>query len=92
MRKVHELKVWPEYFQAIIDNKKKFELRKNDRGFQVGDTLVLKEFEPGGSKFSGREAEVKVTYAIYGPAWGLPADICVLSIEKSKPAAENEGE
>ena len=42
----HELKIWPEYYKAINDKIKKFEIRKNDRNFKVGDQIVLREFEP----------------------------------------------
>lgn len=42
----HELKCRPEYFQRIVSGQKTFEVRKNDRNYQVGDTLVLKEFDP----------------------------------------------
>jgi hypothetical protein len=42
----HELKCWPEYFHAIRSGRKKFELRKDDRGFAIGDLLVLREFIP----------------------------------------------
>lgn len=34
-----EKKVWPEYFQTILDGKKKFELRIADFECNVGDTL-----------------------------------------------------
>ena len=39
----HELKTWPEYFEAVKDGTKNFELRKDDRGFKAGDHLVLAE-------------------------------------------------
>lgn len=42
----HVLKTWPEFFRAIVDGKKTFEVRKNDRGFQTGDVLHLREFDP----------------------------------------------
>ena len=39
--KTHELKILPEYFKAVEDGTKTFELRKNDRGFKLGDLLQL---------------------------------------------------
>jgi hypothetical protein len=46
MSKTHELKTWPECFQAIKRGQKTFDIRENDRNFQVGDILVLREFKP----------------------------------------------
>ncbi len=40
----HELKCSPEFFKSVFDRDKNFEIRKNDRGFNVGDMLLLKEF------------------------------------------------
>lgn len=40
----HVLKVSPDYFDALYDGSKTFEVRRNDRGFQRGDTLVLWEY------------------------------------------------
>lgn len=42
----HELKLHPRYFNRVADGTKTFEIRKNDRDFQVGDRLLLKEFDP----------------------------------------------
>lgn len=41
----HILKVAAPYFDAIVDGSKTFEVRKNDRGFQKGDTLTLWEYD-----------------------------------------------
>lgn len=41
---VHELKTWTNYFQLVASGEKKFELRKNDRGFLTGHELLLREY------------------------------------------------
>lgn len=46
MKTEHELKCWPEYFARIGTGQKTFEIRRNDRDFQVGDILILKEYDP----------------------------------------------
>lgn len=43
---IHELKIWPQYYCRVADGSKTFELRNNDRGFQVGDEVVLREYNP----------------------------------------------
>ena len=40
----HHLKIKPEYFQAVINGKKPFEIRLNDRDFKQGDRVILEEY------------------------------------------------
>ena len=56
----HVLKIEPEYFNAVISGNKTFEIRKNDRDFCVGDTLVFKEWD--GFKFTGRTTIRTISY------------------------------
>lgn len=79
----HDLKTWPEYFGAIERGEKRFELRKNDRNFQAGDLLRLREWNPSEEKYTGREMTVTVTYLVQGK-FGIPADLCVMSIARSE--------
>lgn len=46
MANVHYLKTWTSYFQDAKKGIKPFEVRKNDRNYQVGDTLILEEYDP----------------------------------------------
>lgn len=41
----HELKILPPFFEAMVDGRKNFEIRKDDRGFQAGDTVTLREYD-----------------------------------------------
>lgn len=66
----HRLKTWPEYYQALIDGRKTFELRFDDRGYDVGHVLVLDEFDVT-KGYTGRTSEWSVTYLLRGVAFGL---------------------
>lgn len=41
----HSLKTLPEFFEAILAGTKTFEARYDDRGFGVGDMLMLCEYD-----------------------------------------------
>lgn len=44
---IHELKTWPPYFDDVASGVKTVELRReDDRNFEVGDTLILREWDP----------------------------------------------
>jgi len=77
----HELKIWPEYFKAVVEGRKTFELRKTDRPFAVGDTLNLREWDPVSESYTGQSASVIVTYLLRGGRFELPGDLVVLGIQ-----------
>lgn len=58
----HELKILPTYFRSVLRGDKTFEVRKNDRNFQVGDKLILKEWDNG--EYTGNILEKNVTYIL----------------------------
>lgn len=76
---MHELKCWPGPFQEIWDQRKRFEVRKNDRNFKVGELLHLREWGPETKRYTGRYVVAMVTCLLQGE-FGLPPDICVLGI------------
>jgi ASC-1-like (ASCH) protein len=65
----HELKTWPKYYEAVQNGLKPFEVRKNDRDFKFGDTLVLKEWDQFSEKYTNREFTVTVTYILDDPTY-----------------------
>jgi len=75
--KVHELKCWSAYFIAISEGRKRFEIRVNDRDFQEGDLLLLKEWDLAGEMLSERP---RATYT------GNEQLVRVLSVQRGERA------
>ena len=61
---IHALKIEPEYFEAIKNREKTFEVRENDRDFSVGDYLALNEYLADTGQYTGRGIIVKVLYVL----------------------------
>ena len=59
---VHKLKSWPVFFQPVKDGDKRFEIRINDRDFEVDDQLCLEEWDPKVEAYTGQWALLPVTY------------------------------
>lgn len=78
--KTHALKTWPDVFQEIVDGVKRHEYRRNDRDFQSGDHVLLREFDPVSETYSGREVLAQIAAISYGPEWGIPEGYAVFSI------------
>lgn len=50
----HVLKSWPEQFQEVIEDRRSFELRVDDRDFATGDTVILAEYDRERDVHTGR--------------------------------------
>lgn len=61
---IHELKENTEFFEEVISSCKKFEVRKSDRPFHVGDLLALNEYDSKGKRYTGRSCLVKIEYIL----------------------------
>lgn len=87
MVKYHELKTDSEVYRAVINFKKTYEIRFNDRYFLEGDYLLLKETYNTGEEmksgkplqYTGNECLVKVTHILSGPIYGLKEGWVIMS-------------
>jgi hypothetical protein len=85
---IHKLKCVQPFFNDMKDGIKKFDMRKNDRGFQKGDLLIQEEFDPedveeADKGYSGKAFVVRVDYILSDYA-GLQEGYCVMGVTKTK--------
>lgn len=84
---IHYLKIKEEYYQAIKDGLKTFELRRNDRNYHVGDLIIFKRIVYSRGEVLTKGSEMldiyKIDYILKNvPEYGLDNDYCILSISK----------
>lgn len=60
----HDLKILPEYFEAVLSGVKTFEIRFNDRNYAVGDILVLREFDSYSGQYTGRKVRKTISFLL----------------------------
>ena len=60
----HELKILPEYYSAVKEQRKTFEVRKKDRDFKVGDSVILREYDIYTDRYTGRRWYGDITYIL----------------------------
>lgn len=93
--KVHELKIKEEYYKEVALGRKTFELRKDDRDYEVGDLIKFNKglFNP--YKYDGKSDMVEeyyprpedtlfqITYILRNvPEYGLDKDYCILGLKR----------
>ena len=85
----HKLKTWVRFFEAVESGEKNFEVRKNDRGFQTGDILVLEcwDNDKHSYVFDYRQAPPKlrkirkrISFLLQGGMFGIEPGYCVLGL------------
>lgn len=69
---IHDLKTWPEHFRDVRAGIKTAELRLNDRNYQPGDILVLREYDPQSGEYTGEVETRRVTHVLSGEQWLQP--------------------
>ena len=83
MSKIHCLKTWPVYYQAIVEpdvlKRKTVEVRKDDRDYQVGDCLILQEYDPDKERTTGETTTRVVTHILRGQPFA-PVGYVVMSL------------
>jgi hypothetical protein len=88
MIKCHVLKLESEFCDAVESGEKTFEVRINDRGFQVGDHIKFKAVFNGKEIFhSINDKDYEITYIIHG--WGLKTGYVALAIKDTDPQKKN---
>lgn len=83
--KLHTLKIKEEYYGEILKGSKTFELRKNDRDYQVGDLIVFTDLS---GELLNIYSEIRptifvITYILENvPQYGLKDGYCILGIKR----------
>lgn len=77
---VHTLKTVQPYFGDVKTDRKRFEVRRDDRGFRVGDLLILAEWD---GNWTGQDCVREVTYVLRdGEDFGVQSGHVVLGLRK----------
>ena len=84
-RQTHDLKTWPACFAAVKSGNKPFDVRLNEENFQVGDLLMLREFDPDTEQYTGRTITRWVSYVLEGGLFGVQPGWCVLGFSELAP-------
>lgn len=79
---IHELKIKKDYFIAIRNRTKNFELRKNDRDYRVGDLIKFIVLDDFNITYNPSELYY-ISYVLQNcPEYGLQEGYCILAIKE----------
>lgn len=87
----HILKVWPEFYEAIENGSKTFEIRSTkDRKFKVGELVVLKWFDPKTNICNGEEIKKRISYVLDNPDFGIKEGYAILGLQEGSNDGGND--
>ncbi|WP_302328045.1 DUF3850 domain-containing protein [Enterocloster lavalensis] len=74
--KVIKKKILPEYFRVVRAREKNFEIRKDEDDIQVGDLIILEEWN---GYYTGNSVRRYVKYVLRDtPEYGLIRGYCII--------------
>lgn len=81
---VHQLKIDYAFWDDLVAERKTAELRKDDRGYQVGDIMMIKPvvLDSEYFEFEGECQARVITHIVQGGQYGIEAGYCMLSMAK----------
>lgn len=80
-RKEHKIKIKKRYYDAVLKGEKTFEIRKNDRDYNVGDIInFIPIADDCDMILPHNQTSYKVTYVFHGGEYGLEEGYCVFGI------------
>lgn len=88
--KMHELKIWPDFYEAVLCGDKPFEVRRNDREFQKGDLVHLKPWSPKHCCYTEPYAGLVKRITYVSSSIGLLQDYVVLGLGEVSGGVRDE--
>lgn len=78
--KTHNVKTWIEFKADILSGVKSFEVRLDDRKYEVGDIINHQFYDPIEQKLDGSEHTQIILYKLKGGKFGIQEGFCVLGV------------
>lgn len=95
----HDLKIVEPFYGLVASGEKNFEVRRNDRAYQKGDTATLRlwksfdstswmlgkhrEYSEDGYHLTKPPIEIEIMYVLTGEEWGVKDGYAVLGFKKT---------
>ena len=86
----HILRMQGPYWDAVAKGIKNFDIRRDDRGFQRGDILILHRLEPNGYHLTmdgfgweskPKEIRKRITYILTGGQLGIEPGYVIMALK-----------
>ena len=85
----HTKKIQEKYFFDILLNNKRFEIRKNDCNYKIGDRVKLVLYKGNEKVGQDNYIIVKITYILKDiPQYGLDKDYCIFGFRICEKSIE----